>query len=512
MKPGKYDLVLDPSHLWLTIHESVGHPTELDRVLGYEANYAGTSFATLDKWKSEELQVRQRHGQHLRRQDPARRRSARSATTTRASRRKRWDLIKDGILVNYQAIRDQAHILGQNESHGCCYADSWSDVQFQRMPNVSLAPGKEKLTPDEMIKDVENGIYIIGDGSFSIDQQRYNFQFGGQLFYEIKNGKITQMLDDVAYQSNTQEFWNSCVGVCDDKRLPPGRLVLRRQGPARPGQRRVARLARRRASTASTSSTPRASSAERRRRHEHHDRTGSQARSSRRCVKLSKADDCTAQLTGIRDGNIRYARNTVSTAGIVNNTDLAVQSHFGKRVGTATINEFDDASLEKVVRRAEELAKLAPENPEFMPRDREAGLQAERHASSRRPPRSRRNTAPRSPPTASSRARRTSCVAAGFFTDSARFTAIAEHARASSATSRSTNVDFTVHRAHRRRPRLGLGRAQSSTTSASSTPRATSRRRDRRRPTARVDAKAIEPGKYTVILEPAASRGPASRS
>jgi len=126
-------------------------------------------------------------------------------------------LVKDGTLVNYQAIRDQVHILGENESHGCCYADNWGSVQFQRMPNVSLSAGKEKLSVEEMIKDVKRGIYIVGDGSFSIDQQRYNFQFGGQLFYEIKDGQIVGMLKDVAYQSNTQEFWNSCVKICDDK-------------------------------------------------------------------------------------------------------------------------------------------------------------------------------------------------------------------------------------------------------------------------------------------------------
>lgn len=119
--------------------------------------------------------------------------------------------------MNYQTIRDQAHILGLNESQGCCYSDSWSNVQFQRMPNISLEPGKTPLTPADMIKNVEKGIYIIGDGSYSIDQQRYNFQFSGQLFYEIKNGKIGGMLKDVAYQSNTQEFWNSCSAICDER-------------------------------------------------------------------------------------------------------------------------------------------------------------------------------------------------------------------------------------------------------------------------------------------------------
>jgi TldD protein len=215
VEPGKYDLVLEPNHLGLTIHESVGHPLELDRVLGYEANYAGTSFATLDKWKSgnfkygsDQVTIFADKTQPLS--------LGAVGYDDEGVVSKRWDLIKDGVLVNYQAIRDQVHILGQKESHGCCYAQSWSDVQFQRMPNVSLAPGKEKYSIDQMIKDVEKGIYIAGRGSYSIDQQRYNFQFGGTVFYEIKNGQIAGMLNDVAYQSNTQEFWNSCTKICDE--------------------------------------------------------------------------------------------------------------------------------------------------------------------------------------------------------------------------------------------------------------------------------------------------------
>ncbi len=214
VKPGKYDLVLDPSHLWLTIHESVGHPLELDRVLGYEANFAGTSFATLDKWKSKDF----RYGSDKVTlfADKVQPHSLGAVGyDDEGVKTQRWDLVKDGILVNYQAIRDQAHILGLEHSQGCCYADSWSSVQFQRMANVSLASGKDTLSPAEMVKNVENGVYIIGDGSFSIDQQRYNAQFGGQLFYEIKNGKITHMIEDVAYQIRTPEFWNACSAVCD---------------------------------------------------------------------------------------------------------------------------------------------------------------------------------------------------------------------------------------------------------------------------------------------------------
>lgn len=216
VEPGKYDLVLEPNHLGLTIHESVGHPTELDRILGYEANYAGTSFATLDKLKSGTF----KYGSDIVNIVADKTQPGSLGAVgydDEGVQCKQWDIIKNGVFVNVQAIRDQAHILGQNESHGCCYSQHWSDVQFQRMPNVSLQPGKEPCSVDQMIRDVEKGIYIGGRGSFSIDQQRYNFQFGGTVFYEIKNGQIAGQLNDVAYQSNTQEFWNSCVKICDEK-------------------------------------------------------------------------------------------------------------------------------------------------------------------------------------------------------------------------------------------------------------------------------------------------------
>jgi TldD protein len=216
VEPGKYDLVLDPSNLYLTIHESSGHPSELDRVLGYEANFAGTSFLTLDKWKTKKFN----YGSKLvnivaDKTQPGSLGAVGYDDEGVAC--KEWDIIKDGVLVNYQAIRDQAHIIGLDESQGCCYSQSWQDVQFQRMANISLRPGKAPLTPNELIKNVEKGIYIVGAGSYSIDQQRYNFQFSGQLFYEIKNGKIGGMLKDVAYQANTQEFWNSCAAICDQR-------------------------------------------------------------------------------------------------------------------------------------------------------------------------------------------------------------------------------------------------------------------------------------------------------
>ena len=215
VEAGKYDLVLDPNHLGLTIHESVGHPLELDRVLGYEANYAGTSFATMDKWESKSFNYGSKIVNFVADKTQVGTLGA-VGYDDEGVQCKEWDLVKDGILVNYQAIRDQVHILGANESNGCCYAQSWNDIQFQRMPNVSLPAGNETYSSKDMVKDVEKGIYIIGRGSYSIDQQRYNFQFGGTLFFEIKNGEIGGMLNDVAYQSNTQEFWNSCVKICDN--------------------------------------------------------------------------------------------------------------------------------------------------------------------------------------------------------------------------------------------------------------------------------------------------------
>ncbi len=215
VKPGKYDLVLDPSNLFLTIHENVGHPLELDRVLGYEANYAGTSFATLDKrdagfrWGSDLVTF------FADKTQPGSLGAV--GYDDEGVKTQRWDLVRDGVLVDYQATRDEAHILGRNASHGCSYADSWSSVQFQRMANVSLAPGKAPLSVEDMIKDVENGIWIHGRGSYSIDQQRYNAQFGGQLYYQIKDGKIAGMVEDAAYQIRTPEFWNACSAICDQR-------------------------------------------------------------------------------------------------------------------------------------------------------------------------------------------------------------------------------------------------------------------------------------------------------
>jgi TldD protein len=233
VEPGKYDLILDPTNLFLAIHESVGHPTELDRVLGYEANYAGTSFLTLDKWQSKKFNFGSPKVNFLADKTQAGSLAA-VGFDDEGVKCGEWDIIKNGILVNYQTIRDQAHILGLKSSQGCCYADDWSSVQFQRMPNVSLQPGAQKMNAMDMIKNVEKGIYMLGRNSYSIDQQRYNFQFSSQLAFEIKNGKIEGMLRDASYQSNTQEFWNSCSAIADKSDYRLGGSFF--DGKGQPGQ------------------------------------------------------------------------------------------------------------------------------------------------------------------------------------------------------------------------------------------------------------------------------------
>ena len=210
VKPGKYDLILHPSHLFLTIHESVGHSTELDRALLWEANYAGTSFLTPDK--TNKLQF----GSKIVNFFADRTQEGGLATVgwdDESVPGQKWDIVKDGKFVGWQTTRSLAPLVGDKTSHGCLYADSWSSVPFPRMPNLSLKPAKTDVSTDDLISDVKNGIMIHGRGSYSIDQQRYNFQFGGQTFWEIKNGKVVGMLRDVGYQSRTTDFWGACDGL-----------------------------------------------------------------------------------------------------------------------------------------------------------------------------------------------------------------------------------------------------------------------------------------------------------
>jgi TldD protein len=204
---GQKTLILHPTNLWLTIHESVGHPTELDRALGYEANYAGTSFLTTDKLGKFEFGSKIVNMVADKTQEHA---MATCGYDDDGVKTSRWHLVKAGTFVDYQTTRDQAHLIGQKESHGCSYADSWASIPFQRMPNVSLEPGEKDVSEADIIAATDDGVYVKGDASYSIDHQRYNFQFSGQTFWEVKNGKITTQLRDLAYQSNTPEFWKSC--------------------------------------------------------------------------------------------------------------------------------------------------------------------------------------------------------------------------------------------------------------------------------------------------------------
>jgi TldD protein len=211
VEPGRYDLVIDPTNLWLTIHESIGHATELDRALGYEAAYAGTSFATPDGLGS------LRYGSpvmHVTGDRTAEHGLATVALDDEGVAAHSFDLVRDGVLVGYQLDRAIAGAIGADRSNGCAFADSPLHVPIQRMANVSLRPADGPgPTVDELVAGVDRGIYVIGDKSWSIDMQRYNFQFTGQRFYAVRDGRLAGQLRDVAYQATTTDFWGSLEAV-----------------------------------------------------------------------------------------------------------------------------------------------------------------------------------------------------------------------------------------------------------------------------------------------------------
>lgn len=210
VQPGKYDIVVDPSQLFLAIHESTGHSTELDRSLGYEANSAGTSFIKpTDAGKL-------RFGSNIVNMVGDRTQEGGLATTgydDEGVKADRWNLVKDGMFVDWQTTRELAPLIGATRSHGCIHCDSWSSVPFPRMPNVSLQPAATDVTLEDLFSDIKRGLYVVGRGVSSIDQQRYNFQFGGAVIREIVNGKLGAMVKDAAYQSRTPDFWASCDGL-----------------------------------------------------------------------------------------------------------------------------------------------------------------------------------------------------------------------------------------------------------------------------------------------------------
>lgn len=218
VEAGRYDLVIHPSNLWLTIHESIGHATELDRALGYEANYAGTSFATPDllgtlAYGSPIMNVTgdrtQPHG------------LATVGWDDEGVAAQQWDIVRDGTFVGYQLDRSMGPLHPElagpdfpaGRSNGCAYADSPGHIPIQRMANVSLQPAPDGPSTEELIGRVERGIYVVGDRSWSIDMQRFNFQFTGQRFYRIVDGKLAGQLRDVAYQATTTDFWRSMEAV-----------------------------------------------------------------------------------------------------------------------------------------------------------------------------------------------------------------------------------------------------------------------------------------------------------
>jgi TldD protein len=213
IEAGTYDLVIHPSNLWLTIHESIGHATELDRALGYEANYAGTSFATYDKLGT------LRYGSAVMNVTGDRTVEHGLATIgydDEGVQTQSWDIVRDGVLVGYQLDRPMGAMkpeLNDGRSNGCAYADSPGHIPIQRMANVSLQPADDGPTTEELISRVDRGLYVVGDKSWSIDMQRFNFQFTGQRFYRIQGGELVGQVRDVAYQATTTDFWNSMEAV-----------------------------------------------------------------------------------------------------------------------------------------------------------------------------------------------------------------------------------------------------------------------------------------------------------
>jgi TldD protein len=210
---GKFTLILDGSQLGLQIHESIGHPIELDRVLGMEANFAGTSFLTLDKLRSLRYgsdlvnvvaDARQEHGPGL----------GTFGFDDEGVPAQCTPIITNGLFTGYLSSRETAHTIGANRSGGTLRAENWNRLPIIRMTNVSLLPGEKPLTLEQLISDTDDGVYMETNRSWSIDDKRYNFQFGTEIGWEIKNGRRTRMLKNCSYSGITTEFWNSLDAIC----------------------------------------------------------------------------------------------------------------------------------------------------------------------------------------------------------------------------------------------------------------------------------------------------------
>jgi len=210
---GVFNIILDGSQLGLQIHESCGHPIELDRVLGMEANFAGTSFLTLDKLRtlrygSELVNIvadaRQEHGPGL----------GTFAFDEEGVPAQCTPIVTHGLLTGYLTSRETAHTVGLNRSGGTLRAEGWNRLPIIRMTNVSILPAKDPLSREQLIASTDDGVYMETNRSWSIDDKRYNFQFGCELGWEIKNGKRTRMLKNPSYSGITTEFWNSMDAIC----------------------------------------------------------------------------------------------------------------------------------------------------------------------------------------------------------------------------------------------------------------------------------------------------------
>ncbi len=210
---GTFDIVLDSSQLSLQIHESIGHPIELDRVLGMEANFAGTSFLTLDKLRklkygSDIVNVvadaTEAHGPGL----------GTFAYDDEGVAAQRTPIITNGLFTGYLTSRDTAATIGASRSGGCLRAEGWSWLPIVRMTNVSIMPGDEPLTFEQLIASTDRGILMQTNRSWSIDDKRYNFQFGCEIGWEIVAGKRGRMLKNPSYSGITTEFWNAMDAIC----------------------------------------------------------------------------------------------------------------------------------------------------------------------------------------------------------------------------------------------------------------------------------------------------------
>jgi len=210
---GVATIILDSSQLGLQIHESVGHPIELDRVLGMEANFAGTSFLTLDKLRtlrygSDLVNVvadaRQEHGPGL----------GTFGFDDEGVPAQCTPIITNGLFTGYLSSRETAHTIGANRSGGTLRAEGWNRLPMIRMTNISILPGEKPLTLEQLIDDTDDGIYMETNKSWSIDDKRYNFQFGCEIGWEIKHGKRTRMLKNPSYSGITTDFWNSMDAIC----------------------------------------------------------------------------------------------------------------------------------------------------------------------------------------------------------------------------------------------------------------------------------------------------------